>query len=63
MIDTTDLTSYIPGYDEYCEPKEYIDKAKNAGINPNKLLAQAGNAMIVNVIYLICRCLLKSINR
>ena len=44
-------------------PKEYIDKAKNAGINPNKLLAQAGNAMTVNVIYLICRCLLKSINR
>lgn len=28
-------------------PKEYIDKAKNAGINPNKLLAQAGNAMTV----------------
>ena len=26
MIDTTDLTSYIPGYDEYCEPKEYINK-------------------------------------
>ena len=26
MIDTTDLTSYIPGYDEYCEPKEYIDR-------------------------------------
>lgn len=25
MIDTTDLTSYIPGYDEYCEPKEYKD--------------------------------------
>lgn len=24
-MDTTDLTSYIPGYDEYCEPKEYID--------------------------------------
>ena len=22
MIDTTDLTSYYPGYDEYCEPKE-----------------------------------------
>ena len=20
-MDTTDLTSYIPGYDEYCEPK------------------------------------------
>lgn len=24
MIDTTDLTSYYPGYDEYCEPKEEI---------------------------------------
>lgn len=22
MIDTTDLDSYYPGYDEYCEPKE-----------------------------------------
>lgn len=22
MIDTTDLTSYYPGYDEYCNPKE-----------------------------------------
>jgi hypothetical protein len=22
MIDTTDLSSYYPGYDEYCEPKE-----------------------------------------
>lgn len=21
MIDTEDLTSYIPGYDDYCEPK------------------------------------------
>lgn len=21
MIDTTDLTSYYPGYDDYCEPK------------------------------------------
>ena len=25
MIDTTDLDSYYPGYDEYCEPKERID--------------------------------------
>lgn len=24
-MDTTDLTSYIPGYDDYCEPKEYKD--------------------------------------
>lgn len=23
MIDTTDLPSYIPGYDEYCERKEF----------------------------------------
>ena len=22
MIDTTDLSSYYPGYDQYCEPKE-----------------------------------------
>lgn len=22
MIDTTNLTSYYPGYDEYCNPKE-----------------------------------------
>lgn len=22
MIDTTDLTSYYPGYDEYCESKK-----------------------------------------
>ena len=25
MIDTTDLSSYYPGYDNYCEPKEEID--------------------------------------
>lgn len=25
MFDTTDLSSYYPGYDEYCEPKETID--------------------------------------
>lgn len=23
MIDTTDLPSYIPGYDDYCERKEF----------------------------------------
>lgn len=22
MVDTTDLTSYIPGYDDWCEPRE-----------------------------------------
>lgn len=26
MIDTTDLTSYCPGYDNYCEPKEFVEK-------------------------------------
>lgn len=26
MIDTTDLTSYYPGYDEYCEPKEKAEE-------------------------------------
>ena len=25
MIETEDLSSYYPGYDEYCEPKEEID--------------------------------------
>jgi len=25
MIDTTDLSSYYPGYDDYCEPKEEIN--------------------------------------
>lgn len=25
MIDTKDLTSYYPGYDEYCEPKIEVD--------------------------------------
>lgn len=25
MIDTEDLTSYIPGYDEYCEQVENVD--------------------------------------
>lgn len=24
MFDTQDLPSYIPGYDDYCEPKEEI---------------------------------------
>ena len=24
MINTVDLDSYYPGYDEYCEPKEEI---------------------------------------
>lgn len=26
MIETTDLTSYISGYDDYCEPKETYEK-------------------------------------
>lgn len=30
-MDTTDLTSYYPGYDDYCEPKEYV----NLNENPN----------------------------
>ena len=25
MIDTTDLSSYYPGYDDYCEPKKEKD--------------------------------------
>lgn len=43
-------------------PTEYVNKAQKANINPNKLLAQAGNAMTVNVITSICKSLLKSIN-
>lgn len=27
MIDTTDLISYYPGYDDYCEPKEIEDNS------------------------------------
>ena len=42
-------------------PKEYITKAKRANLNPNKLLAQAGNAMTVNVVTSVCNSLLKSI--
>lgn len=26
MIDTIDLDSYYPGYDDYCEPKIEIDE-------------------------------------
>lgn len=29
MIDTTDLDSYYPGYDEYCEPKEEFDNSEH----------------------------------
>lgn len=25
MIDTTDLSSYYPGYDEYCDDRDDID--------------------------------------
>ncbi|MEI3530138.1 MAG: hypothetical protein V8Q75_03565 [Bacilli bacterium] len=27
MIDTRDLTSYYPGYDDYCESKEFEDNS------------------------------------
>lgn len=43
-------------------PREYITEAKRAKLNPNKLLAQAGNAMTVNVVKSVCNSLLKSIN-
>ena len=33
MIDTTDLSSYYPGYEEYCEPKEEIDPDDNPYID------------------------------
>lgn len=39
--------------------KEYVLKAKE--LNNNKLLSQAGNAMTVNVIREIGKCLLKYI--
>lgn len=42
-------------------PKELADKAKNAKINNNKLLSQAGNAMTVSVISAIGRSLLECI--
>ncbi len=42
-------------------PKEFADKAAVAGISSNRLLAQAGNAMTVNVIEAICRELVKCI--
>ena len=42
-------------------PKEYITKAKRAKLNPNKLLAQAGNAMTVNVVSYVCKVLLQSL--
>lgn len=29
MIDTTDLDSYYPGYEDYCEPKEEIESDYN----------------------------------
>ena len=41
--------------------KDFIAKAKKAKINPNKLLAQCGNAMTVNVVESVCNSLLKSI--
>lgn len=44
-------------------PREFIDKAKKANINPNKLLAQAGNAMTVNVVNLVCKALMQSIRK
>lgn len=39
-------------------PKILADKAKQANINNNKLLSQAGNAMTVPVINLLCKQLL-----
>ena len=42
-------------------PESLATKAKQSKINSNKLLAQAGNAMTVNVIESICKELLESI--
>lgn len=44
-------------------PKDFVTKAKRAKLNPNKLLAQAGNAMTVNVVTAVCNSLLKSCKR
>lgn len=33
MIDTEDLTSYYPGYDEYCEPRENQGTRKDFDID------------------------------
>jgi DNA (cytosine-5)-methyltransferase 1 len=43
-------------------PQEFVKKAKEAKINPRKLLMQAGNAMTVTVIEAICGSLLRSIS-
>lgn len=42
-------------------PKELAEKSKQAKISSSKLLAQAGNAMTVNVIEAICKELLECI--
>lgn len=42
-------------------PKESANRAKQAGINNNRLLSQAGNAMTVNVINALCVQLLESV--
>lgn len=44
-------------------PRDFVTKAKRAKLNPNKLLAQAGNAMTVNVVTAVCNSLLKSCKR
>lgn len=41
--------------------KRFVNKAKKNKINPNKLLAQCGNAMTVNVVDAVCKCLLNSV--
>lgn len=33
MIDTTDLDSYYPGYDDYCKPKEPINWDEDPSID------------------------------
>uniref|UniRef100_UPI0028ACE27D DNA (cytosine-5-)-methyltransferase n=1 Tax=Clostridioides difficile TaxID=1496 RepID=UPI0028ACE27D len=43
-------------------PKELADKAKRTKILDSKLLGQAGNAMTVSVIKLLCEQLLKCLN-
>lgn len=33
MMETKDLNSYYPGYDNYCKPKEKIDPNDNPAID------------------------------
>ncbi|MDO6830139.1 DNA cytosine methyltransferase, partial [Mesomycoplasma ovipneumoniae] len=42
-------------------PKDIAEKVKQNGLNNNKVLSQAGNAMTVNVIDAIAKAMIKNI--